>query len=182
MHKLVYSVGSDRAARRAVAELLRAGVERTHIGLAARSDIELEKLPDRYAEETTDFNEGMKRGAALGGTVGVVAGLIAAAVPTLGITLVGAALIGAVGAAVGGWAGAVFGAALPSEVRRGYEDEVARGHVLVAVDVLDDAARATVERVMSTLDPSARRLPSPHGANDLGPPARRELPRAQSGG
>jgi hypothetical protein len=181
MHKLVYSLGSDRVARRAVAELLRAGITKEQIGLAARSDIELEKLPDRYAEETTDFNDGMKRGIALGGTVGVVAGLIAAAIPTLGVTLIGAPLIGAVGAAVGGWAGALFGSALPSEVRRDYEGEVLSGRVLLAVDAYSDDERATVDRVMLALDPSVKPLPATAGPNDLGPSAKEGFHRAQGG-
>ena len=181
MDKIVYSVETDRVARRAVSELLRAGIGKDCIGLAARSDIELEKLPDRYAEETTDFSDGLKRGAALGGTVGLVAGLIAAAIPTMGITLVGAPLIAAVAAAVGGWSGAVFGSALPSELRRDYEGEVQAGRVLLTVDVHDDDQRATVERVMSTVDPSARRLPALTGANDLGPPTTEGFHTAQSG-
>jgi hypothetical protein len=76
-----------------------------------------------------------------GGTTrlsGVVVGLVALAVPPLGLTLAGAAAMTIAGAAVGGWVGMLTGAAEPGPVRRKFEDEIAAGHVLIAVDGDDD--------------------------------------------
>ena len=62
MIRQVYSLPSASSARAAVAALRGAGFTEEHISLAARHDIELERLPDTYAEETHDFNGGLKRG------------------------------------------------------------------------------------------------------------------------
>ena len=83
------------------------------------------------------------KGALAGGGSGLLVGLVAVAVPALGITLAGAAAMTAAGAAVGGWMGLLTGTAYAGPVRRRFEDEIAAGHVLVAVDgEQDDLARA----------------------------------------
>ncbi len=160
MIKLYYSLDSARSARIAVAELKKLGIPDKHIALAARSDIELEKLPDTYSGETNDFEPGLKRGIALGGTTGLVAGLAAAAIPPLGITLAGGALIAIVGAAVGAWASALTGSAVPNELRRMFETEIERGRVLLSIAAHSGEAIG-VKRVMDTLGPSAVPIAQP---------------------
>lgn len=160
MDKIYYSLDSARTARIAVAELKRLGVPDRQISLAARPDIELEKLPEDYSAETSDFEPGLKRGLALGGTTGLVAGLAAAAIPPLGITLAGGALLAIVGAAVGAWASALAGSAVPNDLRRMFEGEIERGRVLLSVDAVD-GNRPALERAIESLGPSAVRIDAP---------------------
>src|SRR6187200_108696 len=91
MIRRVYSLPSADSARAAVVALRAAGFTEEHISLAARSDIELERLPETYVEDTHDFNGGLKRGLVLGSGTGLLAGLVAASIPSFGITLAGAA-------------------------------------------------------------------------------------------
>ena len=86
MIRQVYSLPSADNARSAVAALRGAGFTEEHISLAARSDIELERLPETYAEDTHDFNGGLKRGLVIGGGTGLLAGLVATSIPSFGVT------------------------------------------------------------------------------------------------
>lgn len=159
MTKLVYSLDSADSALEAIRRLRALDVPDKCISLIARSDIELEQIPDRFVTDSTDFGPAVARGAALGGTMGAVAGLIVASFPFFGIALGGGALLLATaGAAVGAWSSALMGAATPNEVRRHFEDEVERGRVLLAVDT-NDETRPVVEEALETMGERARMMP-----------------------
>lgn len=134
----VYSTRDAAHARDAVAALHGQGIGSDAISLVARSDIELERIPDTMKEADTDAVPAALRGMGVGGATGLLAGLAAVALTPLGITLAGAAAIGAAGALVGGWGSALMGSALPDPVRQQFEDEIQAGRVLVLVDVDDD--------------------------------------------
>jgi len=138
MIRRIYSLASPDSARAAVAALRAAGFTEEHISLAARSDIELERLPETYVEDTHDFNGGLKRGLVVGSGTGLLAGLVAASIPSAGITLAGAALMAVAGAAVGGWSAALVGTSVPGDLHREFEDELARGRVVLAVKTAPD--------------------------------------------
>ena len=163
MDRLIYSLDSAHSAREAILALKPLGIEDKQISLAARQDIELEKLPETYASETSDFAPGMKRGVALGGTTGLLAGIAAAAIPPLGITLAGGALIAVVGAAVGAWSSALAGSAIPNDLRREFEDDIAQGRVLVAVETDGDHVDV-VRDVFAQLGERAREVKHDAGA------------------
>ena len=104
MTKLVYSLDSADSALEAIRRRRELGVPDKCISLIARADIELERIPDRFVTDSTDFGPAVARGAALGGTMGAVAGLLVASFPMFGIALGGGALLLATaGAAVGAW-------------------------------------------------------------------------------
>ena len=158
MTKVAYSLDSPQTARRAVDGLSGIGLKDECIALAARHDIELERLPDKFADETTDINDGFKRGVALGASTGLVAGLAAASIPTFGVTLGGAALVGLVGAVLGGWSSALAGTTVPSELRREFEAEIESGRVILGIRI-PHGREAEVERVMQGLGAAVRQLP-----------------------
>ena len=130
----VYLLTSLEHARTAVAAARRAGVADEHLSLVARSDIQLESLPPDKQSGDTDFAPAAMQGAAIGGATGLVAGLIAVAIPPIGMTLAGAAALAAFGALTGTWSSAMMGAALPDPVRRQFEDEIAAGNILLVID------------------------------------------------
>ena len=130
----VYSTSSLPAAEAAVRALRGAGIPDEDVSLVARGDIELESMPEHQKEAPTDFKHAAVRGAGIGGATGLLAGLVAVAVPPLGLTLAGVALTTLGGAAVGTWASSLVGASLPDPVRRKFEDEIESGRILVVID------------------------------------------------
>lgn len=152
----VYTTPDLAGARRAVAAARDAGVADDGILLVARSDIELDAIPDNRKEADSDMLPAAARGAGLGAGAGLLAGLVAVAIPPLGVTLAGAAAATLAGAAVGSWSGALMGSSLPDPVRRRFEERIQAGEVLVVVDV----PAAQMERVDRQIAQSgAVRLP-----------------------
>ena len=136
MRRYIYAFDTPVAARGAVDVLRGHGIRDEAISLVARSNIELEEIPSRYLDASTDFIPALRRGAAVGGVIGLCAGLVALAIPPLGITLAGPALIAffAGGAVLGAWSSALVGSSVPDEVRRKFEDEIKAGRTLLVVD------------------------------------------------
>ncbi|ALN57828.1 hypothetical protein GLE_2479 [Lysobacter enzymogenes] len=125
------------------------GIGDDAVALVARSDIELEAIPDRHKQADTDFIPAAIRGAGVGGATGLLAGLAATVIAPLGITLAGAAMVAAVGAAVGTWASALMGSSLPDPVRQQFEDEIAAGRILLVLD-LAPAEHARLRPLLET--------------------------------
>jgi len=149
-HRRVFSVSDVPAAYKALAAARASGIDDAHVLLIARKDIELEELPSDRLDGGTDTMPAAIRGAVGGGAVGLLAGVIAVVVPAFGITIAGAGLLTAIGAMVGTWSAALMGAALPSEVRRRFEDEIERGRILVVLDADKDTlitAEAALRRI-----------------------------------
>ena len=130
----VYSTSSLPAAQTAIRDVRDAGIDDDDISLIARSDIELERVPEHQKEAPTDFKHAALRGAGLGGATGLLAGLAAVAFPPLGLTIAGVALTTLGGAAVGTWASALVGASLPDPIRRRFEEEIEAGRILIVID------------------------------------------------
>ena len=135
----VFSTRNVVEARSALLALGEQGVGFDDISLVARSDIELERVPDTLKEADTDFLPAAMRGMGVGGATGLLAGLAAVVFTPIGITLAGAAAIGAMGALVGGWSSALMGSALPDPVRQQFDDEISAGRILVLVDAEPEA-------------------------------------------
>ncbi|MCL1499583.1 hypothetical protein [Xanthomonas nasturtii] len=144
----VYSTADLDSAQRVLQAARGAGIDNDALSLIARSDIELQDVPDERKDAKTDFLPAAARGAATGGAAGLVAGLVAIAVPPIGLTLAGAGVMALAGALVGSWSSALIGATVPDPVRRQFEDEIQAGRVLVIVDAeqaaLQDAEPAMV--------------------------------------
>ena len=115
-----------------------AGIEDNDLLLVARSDIELQSIPDDRKEADTDMLPAALRGAGYGGTAGVLAGLVAVVVPAVGLTLAGAAAMGLAGAMIGTWSSALMGSALPDPIRVKFEDDIQAGRILLLVDGTED--------------------------------------------
>jgi uncharacterized membrane protein len=140
----VYRTMDVASAQRALQAARAGGIADDDLSLIARSDIELEDIPEHRKDAATDFKPAALKGAVGGGAAGLLAGLIAIAVPPLGLTLAGAGVTALAGAAVGGWASALVGSSIPDPVRRTFEEEIDAGRILLVVDG-DDAALDRVE-------------------------------------
>jgi len=138
--RCIYSAPDLAAAEQAIASAREAGIDDDALSLVARSDIEVNAIPDDMKQADTDMLPAAARGAGYGAAAGALAGLAAATFPPLGLTLAGALLGGgAAGALVGTWASAMVGASIPEPERRRYEEQIEAGRVLVVVDADDDA-------------------------------------------
>lgn len=148
--KHVYLTDDLPQARAAVTAARRAGATDDDIALVARNDIEMEVLPDSRRNASTDFMPASVKGALTGGGVGAVAGLVAMAIPPLGVTIAGAAAIAAIGAVTGTWSSALIGSALPDPVRRRFDEEIQAGRILVVVDMPDESLALVDAQVQAT--------------------------------
>src|SRR4051812_7599313 len=106
----MYGLEQAQAALRAARD---AGIDDDDLSLIARSDVEMEAIPDDRKDAHTDFTPAAVRGLAEGGATGLLAGLVAMAIPPLGVTLAGAVAVGTVSALVGAWTNALMGASTP---------------------------------------------------------------------
>lgn len=151
MKRLIYAFDALASSRDSVEILAREGIDRNCISLIAQSNIEMDEIPGSLLDVSTDFIPALGRGAAVGGIAGMFAGLIAMAIPPLGIALGGPALIGffAGGSLVGAWSSALVGASVPNEVRRRFEDEITAGRTLLVVDC-SAKTEQLVSRTMAT--------------------------------
>lgn len=151
MKRYIYAFDSIDPARAAVTRLRQTGVDEKCISLIAKADIQMEKIPDRYLDASTDFIPAVERGAAIGGVTGLVAGLIGMVVPPVGIAIGGGALLAfaAGGALVGAWSSALVGAGVPDNIRRQFEEEINNGHILLVVDS-SPAHDAAVMNILGT--------------------------------
>lgn len=146
----VYSTPDIESARAALSAARQAGIPDEDLSLVARHDIELDVIPEDRKEDHSDFMPAAVRGLAQGGATGLLAGLVALAIPPLGVTLAGAVAVGAAGAAVGAWSGALMGSAVPDPVRRKFEDEIEAGRILLVVDGDGDVGERADVAVVST--------------------------------
>jgi hypothetical protein len=136
MRRYIYAFDSAESARKAVDDLRREGIGDECISLIARADIQLEEIPDRFLDASTDFAPALGRGVAIGGITGLFAGIIAMSIPPLGIAMAGSALLAFFGggAMLGAWTSALIGTSVPNAVRRKFEDEIKAGRTLLVID------------------------------------------------
>ena len=163
-HRYVFSTRDVAHAREALAALHMAGIGNDMISLVARSDIELERIPDSLKEADTDAVPAAMRGMGIGGATGLLAGLAAVVFAPVGITIAGGLAIGALGALVGGWSSALMGSALPDAVRQQFEDEIEAGKILVLVDSADEAQRPMLIDALEHVGATRLSYDSPVGA------------------
>ena len=130
----VFSTPDLPSAEAAMDAARAAGIPDDDILLVARSDIEVDSIPNERKEADTDFMPAAVRGAGYGGAAGLLAGLVAVVVTPIGLTLAGAAAMTVAGAMVGCWASALVGSSLPDPIRAKFDAEIKAGNILVVVD------------------------------------------------
>jgi hypothetical protein len=96
---------------------------------------------------------GVGAGGAIGGTLGVLAGIGALAIPGAGPFIAAGPLLAALsgaaaGAAVGGIAGALVGLGIPEIEAKRYEGKIRGGNILIAVHVETSDSQARAETIL----------------------------------
>ena len=137
MKRRIYFLLPDvERARQVVKELLLARIPHHDIHVMAREDISLEELPRANLLQRSDFIHGVEIGLSLGGTTGIVAGLIAIAFPPEGVELGGWTLLATAlaGALIGAWVAGMLATDIPNSQLKAFSTAVADGRVLIMVD------------------------------------------------
>lgn len=135
MRRIYFLAPNIKTTHKIVDELRANGIEDRHLHILAKRDTPLEDMPEATEFQKTDFIAAVERGAALGASTGLLAGLIGlrfagfaiAGGPILGILFFGATI----GAIMSGLAGLQVG---NSRVKQ-YEEAIERGELLVMVDI-----------------------------------------------
>ena len=135
MRRIYFLAPNIETTHKIVAELRAEGIEDRHMHILAKRDTPLEDMPEASVFQKTDFIPAVERGAALGATTGLLAGLVGlrfagfaiAGGPILGILFFGATI----GTIMSGLAGLQVG---NSRVKQ-YEEAIERGELLIMVDI-----------------------------------------------
>lgn len=154
MRRIYFLVPNIDVTHKIVDELRSEQVEDRHIHILAKRDTPLGDMPEASVFEKTDFIPALERGAALGATTGLLAGLAGlrfagfaiAGGPVLGILFAGATI----GAMMSGLAGLQVGNSRVKE----FADAIERGEFLVMIDIAKDRIE-TMRQLISKHHPSA---------------------------
>ncbi len=155
MRRIYFLAPNIETTHKIVDELRAEGIEDRHLHILAKRDTPLEDMPEATEFQKTDFIPAMERGAALGATTGLLAGLVGlrfagfaiAGGPVLGILVYGATI----GAMMSGLAGLEVG---NSKVKK-YAEAIERGEMLVMVDIAKERID-TISQLIIKHHPSAQ--------------------------
>lgn len=135
--RLYFMVPDTRSARQIHDALLLARIEDGHIHVLARDGVPLAGLHEASILQKSDFIHGAETGLAVGGGIGIIAGLVAVFFPPAGIDLqlVTILLTALIGAAFGAWVASMVASSIPNSRLKSFESAIAAGHILMMVDV-----------------------------------------------
>ena len=135
--RLYFMVPDTRSARQIRDELLLTRIEDGHIHVMARDGMSLDGLHEASILQKSDFVHGAETGLAVGGGIGIIAGLVAVFFPPAGVDLqlVTILLTALIGAAFGAWVASMVASSIPNSRLKAFESAITAGHVLMLVDV-----------------------------------------------
>jgi hypothetical protein len=136
MYRIYFLVPDRDITAKIVKAIEGAGIEEKHIHVIAGENVQLEDIPEASLLQKSDFLPAIERGVPLGAATGLLAGLVAMAVPG-GLTIGGGAILAcmAAGAGVGSWMGSMVALDIPNSRHRDFQDAVERGEFLMLIDV-----------------------------------------------
>ncbi len=134
--RLYFLLPDVESARQTANDLLLARVDDRHMHFLARRGTDLGELHEASYLQKTDLLHGAGIGLAVGGLGGLVLGAVIVAFPPAGnpqlVTVLIAAVVGAV---LGAWMASMAAAAVPNSRLKQFQDDIAKGKVLVMVDI-----------------------------------------------
>jgi hypothetical protein len=138
MKRLYFLLPDKESCKRLVAELRAAGIPGRHMHVVASLAVPIEDLPEAGVLQKTELMHGLERGLALGGTAGLLGGMLVLAFPPAGLVVGGEALVAAVtagGAGFGALALGLISKDIHKKDLEAYESDIALGRILLMVDV-----------------------------------------------
>lgn len=137
MRRIYFLVPDISTARKIVDDLLLAKIEDKHIHVIAKRGTPLENLPEANLLQKSDFIPAIEQGIALGGTTGLLAGLVAIVLPPTAPVIAGGVLLATtlVGAGVGSWISGMVGMSIGNRRIQEFESAIEAGKLLIMTDV-----------------------------------------------
>lgn len=136
MRRIYFLAPNVEICHKIVNELRTNSIKEGDIHIIARRGTPLQDLPEASPLQKSDIIPAMERALPIGGSVGLLAGLVAASLPT-GLVLGGGALLASTlaGAGVGAWLGGMVGLNVGNTRLKPYEDAVEKGELLILLDI-----------------------------------------------
>lgn len=155
--KLCFLTPDLECARLIIDDLRSAGYDDKAINVVANDEIALEDVPEADLLHGSDLINAAKRGAATGGTIGALAGLVFVAFPPAGLALGGGAILGgaAAGAGFGVWASTLVGISATNSEIKEYQEAIDEGRILIIVDTINHEESERVEDIVRGHHPEA---------------------------
>jgi len=137
MRRIYFLVPNIAVTHKIVDELLLAKIEEKHIHVIAKRGTPLENLPEANLLQKSDFIPAVEQGLALGGATGLLAGLVAIALPPASTVVAGGILLGSglAGAGIGAWLSGMVGMSIGNRRTKEFEEAIEAGEFLVLADV-----------------------------------------------
>jgi len=135
--RLYFLLPDTESARRTADDLLLARIEDRHMQFLARRGTDLGSLHEANYFQKTDLLHCAALGFGLGGIGGALLGVVIVAYPPEGThpQMVAVLIAVVVGAAFGAWSASMAAAAVPNSRLKQFHDDIARGKVLLILDV-----------------------------------------------
>ena len=153
MRRIYFLVPDVSTTKRIVDDLLLARIDERHIHVIARSGTPMEDLPEANLLQKSDFIPALERGLALGGSTGIIAGLVAISLPAAAPMLAGGILLMSTlsGAGIGAWAGGMIGVSVSNTRIKQFEEAIEAGQLLLLADVPKNRVDKIEDRVKEHL-------------------------------
>jgi hypothetical protein len=148
MKRIYFLVPDIATTHKIVDELRSEGIEDRHIHILAKRDTPLEDIPEAGVSLKTDFIPALERGAALGGTTGLLAGLVG--LRFAGFAIAGGPLLGIImaGATIGSLMGGLAGMNTGNTRLKKFEQAIEQGELLVLLDIPKEQIEAITQLIV----------------------------------
>ncbi len=153
MRRIYFLVPDIATTKLIVDDLLTAKIEERHLHVLAKRGTPLEELPEANLLQKSDFIPAVQQGMALGGTTGLLAGLVAVVLPPASTVIAGGILLATTlaGAGVGAWLSGMVGMSIGNRRTKEFEEAIEAGHFLLLADVPTDRVLEIERRVKQHL-------------------------------
>jgi hypothetical protein len=149
MRRLYFLAPSLESAEAIVAELEQERIPERHIHVVGGFATPLKDLPEASLLQKTEFTHGIEIGLGMGGVAGLLGGLLAVTFPPAGLVLGGGAVLASTlgGASFGALVSGLLASSVPSHELDAFEDAIARGELLLIVDVSRNRVNEMIELI-----------------------------------
>lgn len=153
MRRIYFLVPDITTTKKIVDELLQVRIEERHIHVIAKRGTPLEDLPEANLLQKSDFVPAVEQGLMLGGSTGMLAGLVAIVLPPASTVIAGGILLATTlaGAGVGAWLSGMVGMSVGNRRTKEFEEAIEAGHLLLLADVPTDRVDEIEKRVKQHL-------------------------------
>jgi hypothetical protein len=150
MRRIYVLIPSVEVTATIVEELQKMEVPLQHMHTVASIDQSLEGLPEASVWQKTELAHGLEWGTGIGGTAGLLGGLLTVAFPPGGVVLGGGALL--IGAAAGAGVGAAMMGLMKGHEHNhqldDFKKEIEQGEILLMVDLAKDEVEEVSQQIL----------------------------------